>query len=84
MGAKTREMASRAMSISSNVVYLENEKRRLALVGSWYPSALRTCEPVVAPLEQALPPEQDMPSRSSRNSAIPLFGWGGNLTLNTV
>ena len=32
-------------------------------------------DPMVAPLEQALPPEQAMPSKSIKNTAIPL--WDG-------
>jgi hypothetical protein len=58
---------STAKSISSGVLYLLKEKRIAPRLELGY-KAPNTCEPVVAPLEHALPPEAEMPWRSRLNT----------------
>ena len=66
-----------------HVLYFPKEKRTFPRSGAT-PSALNTCEPTLEPLEQALPPDTEMPEMSRLNSSMSLRSDGGRLTLSTV
>src|SRR5690606_14411923 len=70
-------------SISSRVLFLQNEKRTLGRSGST-PIACNTWEPMSDPELQALPPEADMPAMSKLNNIISAMSVHGNETFNTV
>src|SRR5690349_11310828 len=70
-------------SISSGVLYLLNEKRTAPFLDPGY-SAPKTCDPVEAPLEHALPPEADIPCKSRLKSSISFSSDSGRHTFNTV
>src|SRR5574343_788917 len=74
---------STTVSISSLVLFLQNEKRTAALLLG-EPIAVNTCEPTFEPEEQALPPEEEIPAMSKLNNIISPISDSGKDTFNTV
>src|SRR5690606_36691545 len=70
-------------STSSFVVYLLNEKRTDGLLGL-DPIAVKTCEPILDPELQALPPEAEIPAISRLKSNISAISISGKQTFKTV
>ena len=75
---------SMASSISFRVLYLPKENLTVAWPCLSALIELSTCDPLLAPLLHALPPEAQTPCKSKRNKNISAFSCGGKVTLRTV
>src|SRR5690606_1582503 len=70
-------------SISSRVLFLENEKRTHGRsLSAWM--ACNTCDPIADPELHALPPEAEIPEISRLNSSISAMSVHGKDAFSTV